>query len=117
MKLILTHPSLDCFSKLQVYSSSQQLKSWASQKGLHQRTTCLIRSLGKPSVTSPQAKKLDSLGLSYSALMELHSSARDEDDFKRTLKAKGVNSKPLQFKLWQLMKSKAKAKPTRSPHS
>jgi hypothetical protein len=58
-------------------------------------------------VTAPQAKKLDSVGLSYSALVRLHSNAKDEEDFKKTLKAKGVNSKPLQLKLWQLIKSKS----------
>ena len=107
MKAVLAHPSLDCFSKLEFRPPGEQLKSWASQKGLHQRTTSLISSLGKPCVTSPQAKRLDFLGLSYPKLVKLHSEAKDEGDFLKTLKDKGVNSKALQAKLWKLLGSKA----------
>lgn len=107
MKAVLAHPTLDCFSKLQFRSPREQLQSWASQKGLHQRTTSLITSLGKPCVTSPQAKRLDQLGFCYAKLVKLHSEAKGEDDFTKTLKAKGVNSKPLQAKLWKLLGSKA----------
>ena len=109
MKEVLAHPSLDCFSKLQFRSSTELLKCWVSQKGLHQRTTSLISSLGKPCVTSPQAKRLDFLGLSYPRLINFYSKAKDKDAFMKTLKDKGVKSKPLQEKLWKLLGSKAKA--------
>ena len=91
MKAVLAHPSLDC--KLEFRPPGEQLKSWASQKGLHQRTTSLISSLGKPCVTSPQAKRLDFLGLSYPKLVKLHSEAKDEGDFLKTLKDQGSAGK------------------------
>lgn len=109
MKSVLTHPSLlSCLSNLQLRSPSQQLKSWTSQKTLHQKYTSLTSSLSKPAITASQAKKLVSLGLSHSRLQQLHSEAKDEEDFFKKLKAKGVNSKALQAKLLKLLVSKAK---------
>ena len=94
MKAAFSHPSLShCLAKLQPRSPSQQLNSWHKQKGVHQRTTALIGALGKPSITAPQAKRLDQLGL------------KDTESFKKTLKSKGVNSKPLQAKLVKLLGS------------
>ena len=42
-------------------------------------------------------------------LEKLFSEAKDQKDFSTTLKAMNVNSKPLQEKLWKLLKSKSKA--------
>ena len=83
------------------------MKSWFDQKALHQRTTSLIRSLGKPAITAPQAKRLDALGFSPAGLRKLRSEAKNEDHFSTMLKAKGVHSKPLRAKLATLLKSKA----------
>ncbi len=87
------------------------MKLWAEQKSLHQRTTSLVNSLGKPSVTAPQAKRLDVLGLSYSALLSLRLESKKEEDLIATLKAKGVNSKPLREKLTKLLKVQGVAIP------
>ncbi len=104
MKAVFTHPSLkNCLSKLQIRSPKQQLKSWVDQKALNQRTTSLISSLGKPAITAPQAKRLDTLGVSHAGLVKLRSEAKDSDDFSMRLKAKGVNSKPLRAKLAKLL--------------
>lgn len=106
MKEVLTHPSLKhCLAKLQIRSPSQQLKLWGEQKAKHQRTTSIIRSLGKPSVTACQAKKIDTVGLTYAGLMKISLSAEGEGGFSRALKAKGINSKALQAKLWKLLRS------------
>lgn len=108
MKEVFTHPSMrHCLSKLQPNPSSQQLKSWDKQKRLHHRTTSLISSLGKPSITAPQAKRIDTVGLSYAGLVKILSEAKGEEDFSSILKSKGINSKPLRAKLWKLLKSKA----------
>ena len=63
------------------------------------RTTSLIKSLGKPSITSAQAKKLDSIRLGYGDLEKLKSECRNREEFVRVLKVRGINSKPLQKKL------------------
>ena len=51
-----------------------------------------------------QAKKLVSVGFSYAGLVKLYTEAKDEEDFSKKLKAKGVNSKPLQAKLAKLLR-------------
>ena len=104
MKAVFAHLSLShCLAKLEPRSPSQQLNSWYKQKGVHHRTTSLISALGKPSITAPQAKRLDQLGLTLSKLRRIHSEAKDTESFKMTLKSKGVNSKPLQAKLAKLL--------------
>ena len=65
------------------------------------------RSLGKPAVTSNQAKRLDSLGFAYQDLVQLYSNSKDKEDFITTLKKRGVNSKPLREKLAKLLQSRA----------
>ena len=101
MVRVFTHQSLvGCLSHLPIRTPSKQLKLWAGQKHLHQRTSTLITSLGgKPAVTSAQAKRLDSLGFSHQNLVELRSECGDDTTFCQTLKDRGVNSKPLQQKL------------------
>lgn len=104
MKAVLTHQG--CLSKLQLRSPSQQLQFWTSQKTLYQQYTSLTKSLGKPVITAAQAKKLVSIGFSHTTLVKLYSEAKDGDDFSKSLKAKGVNSKALQVKLGKLLGSK-----------
>ncbi len=72
---------------------------WIQQKRCFQRTTSLIKSLGKHNITSAQAKKLDSIRLSYGDLKQLKSEYKDREEFVRTLKDRGINSKSLQEKL------------------
>ena len=62
-----------------------------------------MKSLGKPSITSAQAKRLDALGLGYGNLVKLRSESAGDEAFKKNLKEKGVNSKPLQEKLVKLL--------------
>lgn len=105
MKAVFTH--LDCLPNLQLRSPSQQLKLWTDQKMAHHRRTSLVKSLGKPSISAPQAKRLDHLDLSFETLLLLHTKSDDGDVFSETLKAKGVHSKPLRAKLTKLLGSKA----------
>jgi len=96
----MTHPLLvNCFSNLLIRSPRQQADLWVKQKRSFARTTSLIKSLGKPSITPAQAKKLDSIGLGYGDLEKLKSECRDRVEFMRVLKDRGINSKPLQEKL------------------
>ena len=101
MKAVFTN--LNCLSEIQTHSPSQQLEIWRSQKLKYQRTTALIASLGKPSITAPQAKRLDTLSLSFPSLCSIHSEARNDIEFVDILKKKGVNSKPLREKLAKLL--------------
>ena len=103
MERVFTHPALvSCLSKIPTRSPKQQRNMWIQQKRVYQRTTALTRSLGKPSVTSAQAKKLDSLGFSYEDLKKLRSDL-DPTEFLQALKDRGVNSKPLREKLLKLL--------------
>ena len=90
MERILTHASLaSCLAELPIRSSNTQRRLWEKQKRLFQRSTALIRSLGKPAVTSNQAKRLDSLGFAYQDLVQLYSNSKDKEDFITTLKKRG----------------------------
>ena len=91
----VTHPSLvSCLSKLPTRSPKKQMNAWIEQKRTFQRTTALIKSLGKPTITKPQAKRLDDLGFTYEDLVKLRSKHKDREVFQQVLKDKGVNSKP-----------------------
>ena len=104
MKAAFTHPLLEhCLQRIQPRSPAQQVNSWIRQKGVHQRSATLISALGKPSITVIQAKRLDVLGFTYSKLRRIHSEAEDAESFMKTLKSKGVNSKPLQAKLAKVL--------------
>ncbi len=99
MEAVLTHPSLvKCLSNLTVRSPGKQISLWLEQKRAHSRSTALIKSLGKKSVTSAQAKRLDSLGLGVHELVELRRSHSDEG-FLQCLKDKEVRSQALRNKL------------------
>lgn len=103
MERVFTHPSLvSCLSNLPIRSSKQQRSHWVEQKRLFQRTTALTKSLGKPSITSAQAKRLNVLGFTHEELQKLHSEL-DQPAFLTVLKSRGVNSKPLRQKLAKLL--------------
>lgn len=70
MKAIFTH--LNCLGKVEIRSPSQQLKLWKAQRRTYHRTTSLVSSLGKPSITAPQAKRLDCLGFTITSLLHLY---------------------------------------------
>ena len=107
MESVITHQSLvSCLSKLPVRPPKTQWKLWIDQKRLFHRTTSLIRSLGKPAITAPQAKRLDALGLGHEELVQLHSNSKGREKFIKVLKDKGVNSKPLREKLAKLLHCK-----------
>ncbi len=59
LERILLHPSLTgCLDKLHIQLPSMQMKKWLAQKTLYTNAALLTRSLGKPSITPRQAKKL-----------------------------------------------------------
>jgi len=70
---LFTHPSLaGCLSSLPVRSPQTQMGLWNRQKTIFRRAAALVKSLGKPSFTPTQAKRLDSLGLVYTDLCKRH---------------------------------------------
>lgn len=100
MEKVFTHPSLvDCFSQLPIRPPKKQRSLWIAQKRAFQRSSTLIKSIGKPAVTTAQAKRLDDLGFAYEDLLKLRADSKDRDVFMQALKEKGVNSKPLREKL------------------
>lgn len=104
MERVFTHPTLSsCLNTLLIRPPKKQRLLWVDQKRTFQRTTALIKSLGKPAITAPQAKRLDVLGLGYEDLVKLHTESNDTDVFIKILKDKGVNSKPLREKLVKLL--------------
>ena len=54
------------------------------------RASVLIRSLGKPTVTPTQAKRLDTLGLKFEDLLKLYRESADREAFLTTMKEKGI---------------------------
>ncbi len=100
LESVVTHPLLvHCLSQLPIRSLRNEGDMWLQQKRSFQRTTNLIRSLGRHTITSAQAKKLDGMGLGYGDLEQLRQACKDREEFVRTLKDRGINSKPLQQKL------------------
>ncbi len=71
----------------------------------YHRSDALIRSLGKPSITAAQAKRLVELGLEHSALVTLRSKSGNPEAFDQALNEKGVKSKSLRTKLAKLVHS------------
>ena len=99
MERVLTHPSLvRCLSRLPIRTPGRQIKLWIQQKRAHIRTTSLVKALGKPSLTTIQAKRLDSLGLGFKELLQLRDS-HSKEDFLSCLKEKGVRSLLVREKL------------------
>ena len=97
---VLLHPSMaQCLSSLSIRCPHQQVKLWMDQKQSFTRAASLIKAFGKPSLTSLQAKKLYSLGLSFEDLSKLYRETGAGDAFQTALKDRGVNSKLLRGKL------------------
>ena len=88
---------------LSVRTAKQQVDRWRIMKTVHQRTSLLIRSLGKPAITTLQAKRLDVLGLNREALVTLHKGCSNSNLFLEELRVKGVKSKKLREKLSVLL--------------
>ena len=100
LERVFTHSSLaGSLANLSVRTPQVQLSLWINQRNRFRRAGALIKSLGSPSLTSNQAKKLDSLGLSYTELLKLRQDSGSTEVFLATLKDKGVRSKPLREKL------------------
>ncbi len=89
-----------CLDKLHIQSPSMQMKKWLAQKTLYTNVALLTRSLGKPSITPTQAKKLVTRGIDFHTLLLLR---RTSDAFVASLKQKGVRSKPLGEKLYRAL--------------
>ena len=88
MERVLTHPSLvRCLSRLPIRTPGRQIKLWIQQKRALIRITSLVKALGKPSLTTIQAKCLDSLGLGFKELLQLRDS-HSKEDFLSCLKEK-----------------------------
>ncbi len=100
-----------------ILTPQMQLKKWLSQKTLFIKAASLTRSLGKPSVTPTQAKKLVTEGFDYQSLSLLHRTSRTMDDFHEGLKKRGVRSKPLGEKLFKALSSRWVCFPCCSPPS
>ena len=64
-----------------------------------------IRSLGKPTVTPTQAKRLDTLGLKFEDLLKLYRESADRETFLTTIEGEdreGTPSLPLE---WAVIRS------------
>ncbi len=95
-----------CLDKLHIQSPSMQMKKWLAQKTLYTNAALLTRSLGKPSITPTQAKKLVTQGIDFHTLLLLRSRTSDtKDAFIASLKQEGVRSKPLREKLYRELRS------------
>ena len=85
-------------SSLPARCALNQLQLWREQKEQRNRTSALLYSLGK-GVSVLQAKRLDTLKLSYEALTHIRMSASSDEDIKKQLLEKGVRSAALREKL------------------
>lgn len=86
MERVFTHQSLvSCLSKLPLRTPKTQRRLWIDQKRLFFRTTSLIKSLGKPAITTAQAKRLDVLGLGHEELVQLHKTFKSREEFFKVL--------------------------------
>ncbi len=97
MQLLMETALVDLHSSVPARPANQQIRLWQDQKQQRLRTSTLLHSLGKR-ITAAQAKRLDTLDLSYKVLCEIRGCANDAE-FQRLLKERGVHSKPLREKL------------------
>ncbi len=103
MERVMTHPTLiNCLAKIPTRTYDRMMELWTTQKLVFSQSTALVKSLGKPSITKIQAKRLMELGLTHDSLKILRSQSADET-FKKALIEKGVKSKPLREKLTKLV--------------
>jgi len=100
MERVLKHEDITLhLAALSIRSPLEQTKLWIQQKRLFTRAASLIKAIGKPTLTSTQAKKLDSLGFTFSSLSLLRQQCGGTEAFQAALKERGVRSKPLREKL------------------
>ncbi len=92
-----------CLDKLHIQSPSMQMKKWLAQKTLYTNAALLTRSLGKPSITPTQAKKLVTQGFDLHTLLLLRRTSDTKDAFVASLKQKGIRSKPLGEMLYRAL--------------
>ena len=96
MERVLSHPSLTgCLDNLPARSTPVQIGLWNKQKTTFMRAQALVRSVGKPSLTPTQAKKLDSHELSCTNSI----GTLEPGKHFTALKEKEIRSKPLREKL------------------
>ncbi len=74
-----------CLDKLHIQSPSMQMKKWLAQKTLYTNAALLTRSLGKPSITPTQAKKLVTQGFDLHTLLLLRRTSDTKDAFVASL--------------------------------
>jgi len=112
MEEILMHPSLvRCLSNLTIRTPDKQVSLWMKQKQAHFRSTTLLKSLGRKSITPAQAKRLDSLGLDLQELVRLRNS-HSEEGLLQCLKEKGVRSEAVRNKLKTALEQLKQRSPT-----
>ena len=75
------------------------------QKESFFKAAVFIKAFGKPCLTTLQAKKLESLGLSYEDLTKLLQETGGGEAFHNALKDIGINSKLLREKLGSSLSS------------
>ena len=83
-KLFITTDLKNLLSSLPARCAVNQLQLWREQKEQRNRTSALMYSLGK-GVSVLQAKRLDTLKLSYEALTDIRILASSDEDFKKQL--------------------------------
>ena len=83
LEAVLRHPSL-CgdLESLPFRSPQLQTKLWVQQKRLYTRASHLIKAVGKPSLTSTQAKKLDALEFMFQSISLLRQQCSSQDKLK-----------------------------------
>ena len=80
------HPSLvKCLLSLSIQSPQLHSKLWMEKKKAI-RATALIKALGKPSLTSVQAKRVDALGIKFEDLLNLYLESTTTEAFHTVLK-------------------------------
>ncbi len=100
LERVFTHSALaGSLANLSVRTPQVQLSLWINQRNTYRRAAALIKSLGRPNLTSTQAKKLDSLGIGYTELLQLREDSGTTEVILTALKDKGIRSKPLREKL------------------
>lgn len=97
-ELLADSPLVELLAGLPSRSAKTQVDTWRTQKDQNARSSKLLSSLGR-CITAAQAKRLDSLGLSFDSLSKIRSSVGSVQEFQALLLERGVRSKPLREKL------------------
>ena len=85
MERVLHLSLVKCLSSLSIRSPQLHRKSWIEQKKAIRATT-LIKALGKPTLTSAQAKTVDALGIKFEDLLNLYLESTTTEAFHTVLK-------------------------------